>query len=97
MTVQEWVDALDRAKETAQFHATPSTALAEDSFRDMQSNHGGGESDDASMHLNIPSGGGGRAALVKNQARGGGDDSESVKGRKRFSRRQSKNGLSAIF
>lgn len=35
----------------------------------------------------------GRATLVKHQAA----DTESVKGKKRFSRRHSKNGLAAVF
>ncbi|KAL1960913.1 hypothetical protein VTO42DRAFT_5897 [Malbranchea cinnamomea] len=95
-SIQEWVDTLDRAKETAQFHATPNTALAGDEdFRELQSGHAD-HSDDASRHVSGGGGGGGgRAALVKHQARG--DDSDSVKGKKRFSRRHSKNGLSAIF
>jgi 3-phosphoinositide dependent protein kinase-1 len=98
LSVQEWVDTLDRAKETAAFHANTGNPYAtEDGFRDLSSgvsSHSNTLNQSEQIPLPIHPAEGGRNALVKHQP--GGGDSDSVKGRKRFSR-QSKNGLSAIF
>ncbi|PLB38502.1 PDPK1 family serine/threonine-protein kinase [Aspergillus candidus] len=92
LSAQEWLDTLDRAKEMAlsQQNGYP----GDDAFRDLpselssQANTLDRSSD---VHRDGPSAA--RTTLVKHQ----GNDNESVKGRKRFSRRHSRNGLSAVF
>ena len=88
ISAQEWLDALDRAREMASQNNS-----GDEGFRDLSSgmsSHSNtldrtSEIQDGALH--------GRATLIKHQA----TDSESVKGRKRFSRRHSKNGLAAVF
>ncbi|KLJ06981.1 3-phosphoinositide dependent protein kinase-1 [Blastomyces silverae] len=97
LSTQEWIDTLDRAKEMAVFQASNSP-YGDDTLRDLSSgvsSHANtlDHSDDFSANVNAPQASG-RAMLVKHHAAG---DSESVKGKKRFSRRHSKNGLSAVF
>jgi 3-phosphoinositide dependent protein kinase-1 len=97
LSTQEWLDTLDRAKEIALLHPADNLYMGDEGFRDMSSgvsSHANtlDHTDDFSMNLNGPSGG--RSMLMKQQPAG---DSESVKGKKRFSRRHSKNGLSAVF
>ncbi|QSS60078.1 3-phosphoinositide-dependent protein kinase [Histoplasma capsulatum] len=97
LSTQEWIDILDRAKELAQFQ-TSNSPYGDDALRDLSSgvsSHANtiDHSDDFSANVNAPQASG-RAMLVKHHATG---DSESVKGKKRFSRRHSKNGLSAVF
>ncbi|KAL2854948.1 kinase-like domain-containing protein [Aspergillus pseudoustus] len=93
MSAQEWLDTLDRAREMALAQQSNGPYSA-DEFRDLSS----GLSSHANTldrgseapHEPAPSG---RATLVKHQI----NDSDSVKGKKRFSRRHSKNGLAAVF
>lgn len=96
LSTQEWIDTLDRAKEMAAFQSN-SSCSADEAFRDLSSgvsshantlNH----ADDVSPNSSTAPGG--RATLIKHQ---GGGDTESVKAKKRFSRRHSKNGLAAVF
>ncbi|KAL2852727.1 kinase-like domain-containing protein [Aspergillus pseudodeflectus] len=94
MSAQEWLDALDRAREMALAQQSNGPYSGDETFRDLSS----GLSSHANTldrgsetpHEPAPSG---RATLVKHQ----GNDSDSVKGKKRFSRRHSKNGLAAVF
>lgn len=97
LSTQEWIDTLDRAKEMAVFQ-TSNSPYGDDTLRDLSSgvsSHANtiDHSDDFSANVNAPQASG-RAMLVKHHGTG---DSESVKGKKRFSRRHSKNGLSAVF
>ncbi|KAK2740203.1 pkb-activating kinase-like protein [Myotisia sp. PD_48] len=92
VSAQEWVDALDCAKEMASMHSIPDSATGDSRFRDLSS--------DVSSHANtlshsdeLPANQ--RTTLTKNQNND--SDSISVKAKKRFSRRHSKNGLSAVF
>ena len=71
---------------------------AEDAFRDLSSGFSSHANtldrssdlhNESINHSHPP----GRNTLVKHQ----GNDSDSVKGKKRFSRRHSKNGLAAVF
>ncbi|EEH44621.1 AGC/PDK1 protein kinase [Paracoccidioides brasiliensis Pb18] len=104
LSTQEWIDTLDHAKELAVFQsANNNNSSYDDTLRDISS----GVSSNANtidnsvdfasvnVNLNAPQAAGGRATLVKHH--GGTGDAESVKGKKRFSRRHSKNGLSAVF
>ncbi|KAL2818838.1 kinase-like domain-containing protein [Aspergillus granulosus] len=94
MSAQEWLDTLDRAREMALAQQSNGPYSGDEAFRDLSS----GLSSHANTldrgseppHEPAPSG---RATLVKHQ----GNDSDSVKGKKRFSRRHSKNGLAAVF
>ncbi|KAJ5174648.1 Serine/threonine-protein kinase PKH2 [Penicillium canariense] len=96
VSAQEWLDALDRAKEMAAMQQSTGPYSAEDAFRDLSSGFSShantlDHSTELQNESNIPPPG--RNTLVKHQA----NDSESVKGKKRFSRRHSKNGLAAVF
>ncbi|PGG96206.1 AGC/PDK1 protein kinase [Helicocarpus griseus UAMH5409] len=98
LSTQEWIDTLDRAKELAVFQSSNNSSYADDALRELSSgvsSHANtiDHSDDFSANVNAPQASG-RATLIKHQNTG---DSESIKGKKRFSRRHSKNGLSAVF
>lgn len=93
LSTQEWLDTLDRARELAASQNNGSYS-ADETFRDLSSG--------LSSHANTLDRGSallaegaphGRSTLVKNHPA----DSESSKGKKRFSRRHSRNGLSAVF
>ncbi|KAJ5399047.1 hypothetical protein N7465_009536 [Penicillium sp. CMV-2018d] len=93
--VQEWLDALDRSREMAS--QQQSAGFSDDAFRDLSSgfpspaNTLDRSSDMQKDDRGPPSSG--RNHLVKQQT----GDTESTKGRKRFSKRHSKNGLAAVF
>ncbi|KAJ5384532.1 hypothetical protein N7517_002443 [Penicillium concentricum] len=93
--VQEWLDALDRSREMAS--QQQSAGYSDDAFRDLSSgfpspaNTLDRTSDMQKDDRGPPSSG--RNHLVKQQT----TDTESTKGRKRFSKRHSKNGLAAVF
>ncbi|KAM5475702.1 serine/threonine protein kinase [Microsporum audouinii] len=94
VATQEWMEVLDRAKELASVYSTPNSYTGDDGFRDLSSgvsshantlNHA-----DDSPTSQYPQSSG-RNALSKPSPDG---DSKS---KKRFSRRHSRNGLSAVF
>ncbi|CAG7983521.1 unnamed protein product [Penicillium salamii] len=93
--VQEWLDALDRSREMAA--QQQNAGFSDDAYRDLSSgfpspaNTIDRTSDLQKDERGPPSSG--RNHLVKHQA----TDSDSTKGRKRFSKRHSKNGLAAVF
>ncbi|KAJ5239976.1 Serine/threonine-protein kinase PKH2 [Penicillium chermesinum] len=96
VTVQEWLDALDRAKEIALTQPSAGPYSADDAFRDIPSefsSHTNTLDRTADLQGENTSHPPTRNTLVKHQQH----DSESVKGKKRFSRRHSKNGLAAAF
>lgn len=93
LSAQEWLDTLDRARELAASQNNGSYA-ADEAFRDISSglsshantlDHSSGLLAEGPPHV--------RNTLVKPHP----TDSDSSKGRKRFSRRHSRNGLSAVF
>lgn len=95
LSAQEWLDALDRAKEMALTQHNNGAYSGDETFRDLSSgmsSHSNTLDRSSEIHAEAAAPPG-RATLVKHQA----TDSESVKGRKRFSRRHSKNGLAAVF
>ncbi|KAJ5648189.1 Serine/threonine-protein kinase PKH2 [Penicillium lividum] len=95
VSAQEWLDALDRAREMALTQQSSGSYSAEDAFRNMSSGFSShantlDRNSELQNENNMPLPG--RNTLVKQQT-----DTESVKGKKRFSRRHSKNGLAAVF
>jgi len=98
VAVQEWLDIVERAKDIATSHQTQTASYTNDDALDMSSS--------LSSHTNtmdqatdmspqsMAHGHSGRAMLHKQHS---GGDAESLKGRKRFSKRQSKSGLTAVF
>ncbi|KAL9004851.1 MAG: hypothetical protein Q9188_002339 [Gyalolechia gomerana] len=86
-SAQEWLDAIDRAREMAAFQGTSNSYSGEDALKEMQS---GPPSSSRALDLASSEG---RNILQKPPPM----ESESFLGRKRFSKRQSKSGLSAVF
>lgn len=86
-SAQEWLDAIDRAREMAAFQGTSNSYSGEDALKEMQS---GPPSSSRALDLASSEG---RNILQKPSPM----ESESFLGRKRFSKRQSKSGLSAVF
>ncbi|CAI7619097.1 unnamed protein product [Penicillium palitans] len=93
--VQEWLDALDRSREMAS--QQQSAGFSDDAFRDLSSGFPSPANTlDRSSDMQKDDRGppqSGRNHLVKQHT----GDAESTKGRKRFSKRHSKNGLAAVF
>jgi 3-phosphoinositide dependent protein kinase-1 len=89
---QEWLDTLERAKEMAISMSITNSYAGDSGFNDITSTISsptstlGGEA--AIEGVNIPR----NRHLRKDH-----DDTDSIKGRKRFSKRHSKNGLAAVF
>ncbi|GKZ20385.1 pkb-activating kinase-like protein [Aspergillus brasiliensis] len=93
LSAQEWLDSLDRAREMA-LSQQGNGSYSDDAFRDLSSGLSSHANTlDRSSEIQNESAPAGRATLVKHQN----TDTESVKGKKRFSRRHSKNGLAAVF
>ncbi|KAK7509668.1 3-phosphoinositide-dependent protein kinase [Phyllosticta citriasiana] len=90
---QEWLDALEQARDFANSQSMATSYSGDSAFNELSSTISspastlGGES--ALDGVNIPA----SRHLRKDHS----GDNESVKGRKRFSRRHSKNGLAAVF
>ncbi|KAL4980712.1 kinase-like domain-containing protein [Aspergillus desertorum] len=94
ISAQDWLDTLDRAREMALAQQQNGQYSADDAFRDLSSGFSSPANTlDRAAESTQEAAPQGRATLVKHQ----GNDSESIKGRKRFSRRHSKNGLAAVF
>ncbi|KAI9714929.1 MAG: hypothetical protein M1812_006242 [Candelaria pacifica] len=95
-STDEWLDTIDRAKELAYSHSMTNSYSSHDAFKDLPSSlssHTISLGDDVATALdNIPSSSG---RLTKSQQ--GGTESESSKGKRRFSKRQSKSSLAAVF
>ncbi|OJJ44283.1 hypothetical protein ASPZODRAFT_144856 [Penicilliopsis zonata CBS 506.65] len=94
LSTQEWLDTLDRSREIGLSQQAGGSYSADEAFRDLSSGLSSQTTTlDRSSDMQTENTSVGRATLVKNQ----GGDSESMKGKKRFSRRHSKNGLAAVF
>ncbi|OKL60435.1 hypothetical protein UA08_03999 [Talaromyces atroroseus] len=93
-SIQEWIDTLDRAKDWAL--SQQSSTYSGDEYRDLSSAFSSQTNtlDHSSEFHNEHAPPSGRATLQKSVAAA---DSESIKGKKRFSKRHSKNGLAAVF
>lgn len=104
ISTQDWLEALDRAKELAASQDLQSAYNAEGPYNAEENFNI--SSSALSSHASTldhqvpdvvppePTSHHGRVALHKQHS---GTDAESVKGRKRFSKRQSKSGLTAVF
>lgn len=104
ISTQDWLDTLDRAKELAASQSVQSSYAVDgaygetDSFN-MSSSAISSHASTLDHHTQDTSPSEstshqGRATLHKQHS---GADAESIKGRKRFSKRQSKSGLAAVF
>lgn len=91
-TAQEWVEAIERAKDFVISQSLQNSYSGDSTLNDLSSQLSSPTSTlgrDADFDgVNIPS-----ARLRKGEH----GDNESIKGRKRFSKRHSKNGLAAVF
>lgn len=92
-TAQEWLDALEQAKDFANSQSMASSYSGDSAFNELSSTISSPSStlggDSALDGVNIPT--------SRHLRKGDHDDSGSIKGRKRFSKRHSKNGLAAVF
>lgn len=99
-SAQEWLDALVRAREIAisfQNQHSNNNYSTDDSLNISSSALSHASTIDQATDLSPPTashGLSGRGILHKQHS---GGDAESLKGRKRFSKRQSKSGLTAVF
>ena len=98
LSTQEWVDMLERAKEITISQSVNNSYSGDDAFKDLSSGMSSHANTlDRSTEFNPEAHGNnpreGRKTLMKHHDA----DSESLKGRKRFSKRQSKIGLAAVF
>lgn len=95
LSTQEWLDTLDRAKEIAMSQHGNNTYPGDEGIRDMSSGLSShANTIDQTSDFPADNSGATKATLVKHQAAA---EPDPVKGKKRFSRRHSKNGLSAVF
>ncbi|KAL8861868.1 MAG: hypothetical protein Q9178_001737 [Gyalolechia marmorata] len=86
-SAQEWLDAIERAREMAAFHSNSNSYSGEDAFKELQSGSSG-----SSRALDLDS-----AESRNTLQKPAPSESDSFMSRKRFSKRQSKSGLSAVF
>ncbi|KAL6246662.1 serine/threonine protein kinase [Rhinocladiella similis] len=99
ISAQEWLDALARAREIAISLQNSNNTYSNDDTLNLSSSGLSSHAStmDRTSDLSPPSvnhGHSGRMMLHKQHS---GGDAESLKGRKRFSKRQSKSGLTAVF
>jgi 3-phosphoinositide dependent protein kinase-1 len=91
-SAQEWVETIERAKDFVISQSLTNSYSGDSTLNDLSSALSSPTStlggDTALDGVNIPS-----ARLRKGEH----GDNESIKGRKRFSKRHSKNGLAAVF
>jgi len=91
-SAQEWLDSIEAAREMALSQSVTSSYTGDDEFRELQS---GPSSSSRGLDLDspVPPGSSGRHTLHKYSTA----SEDSFMGRKRFSKRQSKSGLAAVF
>ena len=94
MSTQEWLDAVERAKEFANMQTQLRRQQTDDTLASGVFSHAATFDEEAELDSPPPPQGH-RGILQKQHTNTG--DSESMKGRKRFSKRQSKSGLTAVF
>ena len=92
---EEWLEALDRAKDVAISQSSTNSYAPEEDIRDLQSSMSSAAN---TLDLNAEmrseaAAGSSRGILSKNSP----NNPEEPKGLKRFSKRQSKQGLAAVF
>lgn len=94
LSTQEWLDTLDRAKEIA-MSQHGNTYPGDEGIRDSSGLSSHENTIDQSSDFPADSSGATKATLMKHQTAA--EPDPAAKGKKRFSRRHSKNGLSAVF
>ncbi len=103
ISTQDWLEALDRAKELAASHSAQSSynvdgAYGETDSFNISSSALSSHASTLDHHIQdvnpLEATSYHRGTLLKQHSAA---DSESLKGRKRFSKRQSKSGLAAVF
>lgn len=94
ISTREWLDAVERAKEFA--NAQSQLRPTDTSLTPMLTNSSTFEDQDEFDPSLPPPQTQSHGGVLSKQHTGSGD-SESLKGRKRFSKRQSKSGLTAVF
>lgn len=94
-SAQDWLETIERAKEMAISQSLQNSYSGEDAFNVPSSALSSHASTlDRRADFNPEASSGPRGHLAKNHS---GADTESIKGRRRFSKRTSKNGLAAVF
>lgn len=95
---QEWLDSIDRAKELALMHSISNSSYSpEEAYSDLQSGMSSSANTldmNAELRTENASAASSRHTLQKLPSS---KDPEELKGFKRFSKRQSKSGLAAVF
>jgi len=99
VSAQEWLDALFRAKEIATSSQSLNNNYSTDDSLNLSSSALSSHASTIDQPTDLSPNAGnhshsGRTILHKQHS---GGDAESLKGRKRFSKRQSKSGLTAVF
>lgn len=93
-SAQEWLDSIEKARDTAIAQSAFNSYSGDDALKDINS---GTPSGNRALDLDSPgpveNGTSGRHTLQKHSA----SNEDSFMGRKRFSKRQSKSGLAAVF
>lgn len=92
LSTKEWLEAVDRAKEFVKAQAQERNYQSEDAMSSGMLSHA--DTFEEQGDLDTSPSQGHRGVLQKQTTNG---DNESLKGRKRFSKRQSKSGLTAVF
>ncbi|KAL9124094.1 MAG: hypothetical protein Q9217_006543 [Psora testacea] len=93
-SAQEWLDIIERSRDLAISQSMSNSYAGDDPLKDLQS---GGPSSSRALDLDSPgsveNGSSSRHMLQKHQP----SNDDSFMGKKRFSKRQSKSGLAAVF
>lgn len=92
LSTKEWLEAVDRAKEFVKARAEERNFQSEDAMSSGMLSHA--DTFEEQGDLDSSPNQGHRGVLQKQATNG---DNDSLKGRKRFSKRQSKSGLTAVF
>lgn len=92
LSTKEWLEAVDRAKEFVKAQKQERGFQSDDAMSSGMLSHA--DTFDEQADLDSSPNQGHRGVLQKQATNG---DNESLKGRKRFSKRQSKSGLTAVF
>lgn len=95
ISTKEWLEAVDKAKEFVNTQSQIRNAQADDSLTSGVLSHANTFEEHTELQHSSPPTQGHRGILVKQNSQLG--DNDSLKGRKRFSKRQSKSGLTAVF
>lgn len=100
-STQEWLDAVEQAREFALATSMSNSYSGDSMLNDLNTSAMSSPADslggDAAMPMSGPSTGERSHNLRHTLRKNTGDDESSLKGRKRFSKRHSRSGLAAVF